>query len=353
MRLLCIATIICLILGSSGSAFAASQGQYSADLSTLETRFFLHTYPDDTVSQRLDRLDKLVFGRVRQGSDQKRMTSLLLDLPNESSAEPSTSSGEQTTPNSALLQPEHPVATENPQVQSDSGQSVDYYPTVTALEEQIAGKTETALPVQQRLAKLETIAFGKPSTSGDLAKRVDLLKQYVSSKHGGNENYLASSKAVGWTNGSSGLEAEVSSMEQEVFGKTYGRDNLSSRLTRLEKNVLPQQVAQTFTPIASRVNRLMAALNSSRSGSAPSSFASSNFTSFPTYSTPSTSWQPMPFSEPQNVGLTSGQQNVISTAQNSNATKPKHHSFLHKLGVVAGDVGGMAARSMMSGGYGW
>jgi hypothetical protein len=34
-------------------------------------------------------------------------------------------------------------------------------------------------------------------------------------------------------------------------------------------------------------------------------------------------------------------------------TKPKHHSLLRKLGVVAADVGGMAARSMMFGGYGY
>jgi len=276
------------------------------------------------------------------------MTSLLLDVPNVSSAQPSASPGKQAIPNGTALQPEHAVAAENPHVQSDSGQSVDYYPTITALEEQIAGKTETALPVQQRLSRLETIAFGKPSTSDDLSKRVDRLKQYVSSKYGGNENYLASSNAVGWKNGGSGLDAEVSSMEQEVFGKTYGRDNLSSRLTRLEKNVLPQQPAQTFTPIAFRVNRLMAALNPSRSGSSPSTVA------YPSSLPPSsTSWQPTPFNEPQNSGSTFGQQNVLSTDPNRNATQLKRHSLLHKLGAFAGDVGGLAERGMQYSGYGW
>src|ERR1700729_934007 len=217
-RLLFKALAVTLIFGSGGSAQAANGDQFGADLSTLESRFFLHTYPDETVDERLDRLDKLVFGRIRHGSDQARMTSLLMDVPNAPSEQstastPPTAStaptastlsnptpaekapSNQTTPDSPPLQPEQPVAIANSPVQSDSTQSTDYYPTVTALEERITAKTETALPVQQRLAQLETVAFGKPSTSNDLSERVDQLKQYVRSKYGGDESYLASSNA--------------------------------------------------------------------------------------------------------------------------------------------------------------
>lgn len=357
MRFLLLAVIACLIFANGGSASAAAGDSFSADLSTLEIKFFSHTYTDETASERLDRLDKLVFGRVRCGSDQARVTSLLMDVPNAPSAQSNPVPEEQavpdeTTPKSAPLQPEQPVAVANPTVQSDAGQSTDDYPTVTALEQRITGKTETALPLQKRLARLETVAFGKPSTSNDLSERVDQLKQYVRSKYGGDESYLASSNPVGWTGGISGLEAEVSSMEKEVFGKTYSKDNLNGRLTRLEKNLLPQQPDQSFTPIPARVSRLMTALNPSHFGAPPSTFASANSTSYTPTAQPGTSWPSMPTSEAENSNFSSGQQNVLAAAQTPNANKSKH-PLLRKLGVIAGDVGGLALRSMMYGGYGY
>jgi hypothetical protein len=327
-----------------------SQHQLDADLSTLETRFFEHTYTSDTVSQRLDRLDKLVFGRVRQGSDDARMTSLLMDVPN-ASAQPDASAAPPATPNTKPLQSEQPVAAANPDAAADSGQSVDYYPTVTALEEKITGKSDAGLPVQQRLANLEKIAFGKPSTSNDLSQRVDLLKQYVRSKYGGDENYLASPNAVTSNIRGSGLDAEVSSMEQEVFGKTYKRDNLPGRLSRLEKNVLPHQPVQTFTPIAQRVNRLMAALNPARVGGSPYNAAYSGSNS--PYGAPSTQWPSTQYTDSQSSGSTFGQQNVVSTNPNSSATKSKHHSLLHKLGTFAGVAGRLTEDGLMYSGYGW
>jgi len=212
-----------------------------------------------------------------------------------------------------------PPSTPSPQVTPPSQPSEDQassepYPTVSALEEQILGKTEANLPVTQRLSNLETKAFGKPSSSTDLGKRVDLLKQYVAQKNGGNENYLTSSNAVGWTPGNQSLEGQVASMEQEVYGVTYTKDRLSSRLDRLDKTILPNQPAQTFTPIVTRIENLEAALN------------------------------------PQN-----GRQQMVSMKPNGEAkdTEKKKHSIFHKLGVVAADVGSMAARSALSGGYGY
>jgi hypothetical protein len=92
------------------------------------------------------------------------------------------------------------------------------------------------------------------------------------------------------------------------------------------------------------VNQLMVALNTSRSGSTPFS-APPPLSGVQATSEPTAQWQPTPFSEPANSN-----QSMISTAQNG---KPKKHGFLHKLGVVAADAGGLAARSMMYGGYGW
>ncbi len=341
MRLVIVASILCCF---GVSAPAEGTKLFDADLSSLEDRFFFHEYPGDSDDQRLDRLDQLVFGRVRSGSAEKRLTSLLLTVPNvEAKSVQSTA----TSPQAGAT----PFKSEKPELDTSApsqpspaatDQSNDYYPTVTALEEQIAHKTEILLPVQQRLARLETIAFGKPSTSNDLSARVDKLKEYVSSKNGGNENYLTNSNAVSWPSADSGLNAEVSSMEQQVFGQTYGRDSLSSRLTRLERDVLPQQPVQTFTPIATRVNNLMAALNSRNAGAFRGANVSSVFQPVSNY---------YPGQTLGSSNYSQQQQSAIATARNGN--RKKGHPLLRKLGVVLGEVGGMAARSMMYSGYGY
>jgi hypothetical protein len=328
--------IAALLITTSLPAFAADKNSINADLTSLENRFFMHAYSSDTVDERLDRLDKLVYGRVRQGTDQDRISSLLLSVPNVQSQSVATSTSS-SQPGSTTLEPEHPQTAmpgPAPSRASSSGQTVDYYPTVTALEKKIEGTTNISLPVQDRLAKLETVAFGKPSTSDDLSKRVDHLKEYARKKFG-SDDYLTSTNAVGFNSGDAGLTAEVTSMEQEVFGTTYGRDDLNSRLARLEHAVLPQRDIQTFTPMPARVQQLEQALNTSRrpinTAAAPNSFQSPSY--YPSQTFGSNSYSQM--------------QPALQTAQN----QPKKRSIFHKLGVVLGDVGGMAARSMMYGGY--
>jgi hypothetical protein len=111
-------------------------------------------------------------------------------------------------------------------------------------------------------------------------------------------------------------------------------------VARLEKNVLPQQDTQTFTPIAYRVNRLMATLNAPKTGQFNNPVAA---TSLP------------PISYSPALALSSNNyvqsQSDLATAQNANP--PKKHSFLRRLGAIATDVGGMAARGMMNSGFGY
>jgi len=332
MRSLVVAAILCMFMGSF--ALGAETDTFNSDLSTLENRFFFHTYANETDDQRLERLDQLVFGHVRQGSEQDRITQLLLAVPNAPSTG-ATQPAPNPAPNPApvnALEPERPemanapLATAPPSTsqpapqtayqpasQSSDGQSSsEPYPTVTALEEQILGKTETNLPVTQRLSNLEAKAFGKRSNSTDLGERVDLLKQYVAQKNGGSEDYLTSSNAVGWAPGNQSLEGEVGSMEKEVYGTTYARDRLTSRLSRLEKTLLPNEPAQTFTPLVTRINNLETTLH-------PNS---------------------------------ANQQMVSMEPENKKEYPKKKHSIFHKLGVIAADGAEMAARSAMSGGYG-
>ena len=97
-----------------------TNGTFDSELSSLEFKIFQHECPNDTIEKRLNRLEKYVFGSSRSGSIDERITSLLLAIPNLSSRSEHQSVSQRP-----------PLANEQP----------DYYPTVTALEDHINGKT--------------------------------------------------------------------------------------------------------------------------------------------------------------------------------------------------------------------
>src|ERR1700733_7855486 len=71
----------CLLLIAAvlGTTFAcpnsfASDGD---DLAKLEMRFFEHSYPKETTDERLKRLEGMVFGEAKTGSDSERVKNLV------------------------------------------------------------------------------------------------------------------------------------------------------------------------------------------------------------------------------------------------------------------------------------
>lgn len=307
-----------------GSASTAQQGDKAPDikeqLSAFEDRFFAHTFADESDSRRLDRIERVVYGSRRSGDVQQRLSRLMMDVPvittSTNTAMPPAASDQDAPSTSAQDDPDTPE------------QAYNDYPTVTALEEQILGKTYEQLPVQQRLSQLEEKAFGQASTSRDLAGRVDKLRQYVANKNDLNENYLQSSTpSFSQYLQPGSLESQVAQMEQEVYGKTYGRDTLISRLNRLDNTVFAGQPPQTFTPISARVNKLWSVLQ-------------------PKFSAPQTTYKYQP---PQNQG--------DEKKKDGHPIWRKIGHFVEGVGMVAGEAAGAAAgaaaMSSMYGGYGY
>jgi hypothetical protein len=196
------------------------------------------------------------------------------------------------------------------------------YPAVTALEKRLFGNSFSTEPVRQRLDRLETKVFGKASGSDDLSYRVDRLKErtgidiakqappgsdWADDDELGDlgssaEDYSAHNKrsaqqaygvppaltpftGVGQPNlaqpnfgykpypgqdgmgmpqqtpdyaAGMGLNQEVTSLEKEIFGKTYTRDPLPGRLSRLEQAVFPEQPPAADVSLPQRVKRLLA-----------------------------------------------------------------------------------------------
>lgn len=63
-----------------------------------------------------------------------------------------------------------------------------------------------------------------------------------------------------------GLNQQVGALEQEIFGKSYIRDALPARLSRLETTVFPQQKPAVDKSLPERVSRLLTVVPLSRGG---------------------------------------------------------------------------------------
>ncbi|MBI4533930.1 MAG: hypothetical protein HY711_08265, partial [Candidatus Melainabacteria bacterium] len=163
---------------------AESANPVEPNISRLEMKFFQHDYPKDTMDTRLERLEKMVFGEVKAGSNYERLSNLLSCVPNLSNQ---ISDGKEAKQNEASLgSAKDSVSQDSPASIPQGTPRRDYvspegskYPAVTAIETRVFGKDFAGEPVNKRLDRLEAKVFGKPSGIVDLSERVDRIKQHT------------------------------------------------------------------------------------------------------------------------------------------------------------------------------
>ncbi len=176
-----------------GHSAIASVGS-DVRLGQLEVKFFKHTYPKDEEAVRLERLEKMIFGEARTGASETRLKNLADTVPNLGSvasedsqkSEDSSSSSSSGRSGSSAAKPVNnndsdlDLSEERSQGKKPGGQVLSgesKYPAVTALEQSIFKRDYASDPVADRLNRLETKVFGKPSKFTDLSERVDALKE--------------------------------------------------------------------------------------------------------------------------------------------------------------------------------
>lgn len=402
-------TIAIAISCSTFSSFAAhaqtSTSSLNPDISSLETRFFDHTYPSESTDDRLGRLEKMVFGEAKTGSDQARLTALLTAVPEDpapasaSSAQSSQAPNAQPslTPETASAAPANSMPPTAPQASpqySDNSASAPLqpgevaptsdYPRITQLEQEILGKTFTNEPVQQRLEQLELKAFGKASSTQDLSDRTDALESYADQRFP-HQNYPATADG-GFSQGapsyqppsygqapaysptaynqSSGspavspkatLDQKVTWLEKQVFNKTYSNEPLLDRVKRLATNIFPTDSPQLTQSLADQVSSMIGAVELNHPGAAtgPAIAQAPQQETMPPFSQPAYDQQSSQFNQSSypNYNQNYASQNQAAQAQAQPQQKPHSKSLLNGLAHVLGTVGQMAAGSMM-GGYG-
>ena len=176
-----------LVLGAS-TFFLPAYADSSADLDRLEQKFFQHSYAKEDLPVRLGRLEKMVFGESKTGSDPERLLNLVKAVP-ANSGQPSSdgddtasSGNRESAPETANRTPTRPARqpVAPPSSDQDDAQvpNDEKYPAVSAIEQKVFGHDFAQEPIGKRLSRLETKEFGKPSTSTDLSDRVDALKSH-------------------------------------------------------------------------------------------------------------------------------------------------------------------------------
>lgn len=192
---------LCLgVLVASGATglFSPCFADTDSDLARLENKFFQHTYPKDSEPNRLERLEKMVFGEAKTGSDSDRLSKLVEAVPvgKDSSTDTAQSGGVPPSSGSSTASgggdstsdtasdsksggkkpynpPPETADNDEPPVKTD-----EKYPAVTAIEQKVFGRDYVGESVEKRLARLEQKKFGKATSSSvDLSDRVDALKQ--------------------------------------------------------------------------------------------------------------------------------------------------------------------------------
>ena len=162
----------------------------ASDLERLEQKFFQHSYPKDEMPVRLERLEKMVFGETKTGSDSDRLAKLVTAIPAPAAEESASGSDSSSTASGSSTASAPPASKkrssksasrsaddDNADAGDRSVVSDEKYPAVTAIELKVLGKDHSGEEINSRLSRLETKVFGKPSSLTDLSDRTDALKQ--------------------------------------------------------------------------------------------------------------------------------------------------------------------------------
>jgi hypothetical protein len=167
---------------------SATPAETSAELQKLEKRFFMHDFSQEPIEQRLTRMEKFSLGAVNTGTPESRVARLAAILDTHDADTPLASmAGVNPAPAGAAGRTSAPPKKSAPASDSDDSDDSDAsdntdYPHVTYLEDAILGQDYPGQPIEKRLARLETKAFGAPSADPDLSNRTDALERYSETK---------------------------------------------------------------------------------------------------------------------------------------------------------------------------
>ncbi len=170
------------ILLNAEPVYALSK-ELSSDLTKMEIKFFDHDYKKESEENRIERVEKLVFGESKTGSEEDRMSALLAAVPDLNSAKnndkQNANQDDAQSSTGAQAGNDRSQSADDPNADASAADPSTDYPRVDAIEQILLGKTYRDEGLGKRLAQLEMKAFKKVSSDPDLSKRTEDLEKYV------------------------------------------------------------------------------------------------------------------------------------------------------------------------------
>ena len=188
VKTLCTACLTVLLIAAGGGVFYLPAATSAATpvnpvaglprVGVLENRFFFHSYEQDPLEKRLQRLELLVFGQTQPGSNQERLQRL-----NTTIAERDRESVLKMQRQAQRSAPGYPTASASSgnnsgnSTRNNTTHTKQPYPVLDTLEWRVLKRTYAGDSLDDRLGRLETKLFGQPSTTMSYADRVDRLNR--------------------------------------------------------------------------------------------------------------------------------------------------------------------------------
>lgn len=226
----------------SNLANAMTTNEYVA---ALEQKLFGVTYLNQSLSNRIDRIEKQIYDNNYSGTPEERLSKIDKIYPKSEFETGKISIAKDA--NTLNLQNDKWYTQNYPEIE----EKADYnnYPIVSQIEQSIYKTNFQGEDIYKRLARLEKELYGNVKTNESLQQRVENLKSVLPKKHYSRfapqnigfedfglkvpSDYKVSSANNNFQN-SFDTSAAMRELEIETFNKSYDNELLSKRLERLE-----------------------------------------------------------------------------------------------------------------------
>ena len=273
--------LIALILLSTNMSFA---GQNSSSLDKLENSVFGFTYMDSD-EERVSRLEESIYGVKKSGNLNTRISELNKDMSADSI-------GKEIKPKEDTFADDDMYPSEDRLARDyipPAGANVDY-PSVNELENEVFKKEFKNIDLTTRLANLEKETFGKTYNEDSFSSRVERLQGQIKPKSFAKN--LAQSSNNFYDNDYSSFSdnyhldeysapdfdyesynrrntppsrVNLASVERSMYKKSFTKEELDSRLTRLENTMFGTSFEADSQQ--ERINRIASAYKAQKSAS--------------------------------------------------------------------------------------
>ena len=245
-----------------------SVNAYSTDiLDKIENDFYGFNYSNDKTINRIERLEKSVYGKTSSGDINKRITKLSGDVSSDVIG--------------LQIEPVRDTFLADDYEQEDSNVN---YPIVNDIEQKLFNTTYKNRDLHTRIVTIEKKLFGKIYDIDDYSTRMDRIKSHIypqsvafddeiDNYNNYNDNYLTSKDLSGtnqsrfrmpfgqrnytrpYTNygdnnkdyyNSDNLSDELSQLEYDTFGTEFSSDDTQTRIKRLNSASKAKKTSQKY-----------------------------------------------------------------------------------------------------------